>query len=157
MHEKHAALIKNFYDSFARGDAEGMVACYHTNIIFSDPAFGRLEGAKACNMWRMLLSGNKVDVTYALVSADEHKGSATWQAIYFFGPDKRKVVNRISASFVFWNGLIIEHADSFDLWKWARQAMGLKGWLLGKTRFFQHKLRRTVLERLRAFEAKQTG
>jgi hypothetical protein len=28
-------------------------------------------------------------------------------------------------------GLIIEHRDHFELWRWSRQALGLKGLLLG--------------------------
>ena len=47
-------LIRNFYESFANNDADGMIACYADDIEFSDPAFGKLKGADAKNMWRML-------------------------------------------------------------------------------------------------------
>ena len=63
-----------------------------------------------------------------------------WKAVYHFGPAKRKVVNRILANFEFKDGKIIRHQDRFDLWKWAQQAMGWKGYILGWSGFFQKKL-----------------
>ena len=47
-------LITKFYESFTNLDAEGMASCYHPEIVFEDPAFGKLEGSRAANMWRML-------------------------------------------------------------------------------------------------------
>jgi hypothetical protein len=41
------------------------------------------------------------------------------------------VHNRIAAAFVFDRGRISRHDDVFDLYAWARQALGLKGALLG--------------------------
>jgi hypothetical protein len=38
------------------------------------------------------------------------------------------------------DGKIIKHTDSFDLRKWAAQAMGLQGGLLGGTGLFRKKL-----------------
>ena len=35
-------LITTFYDSFARLDTATMASCYHEDIIFEDPAFGKL-------------------------------------------------------------------------------------------------------------------
>ena len=34
------STIEKFYTAFTNNDAEAMVACYHDNIIFEDPAFG---------------------------------------------------------------------------------------------------------------------
>lgn len=39
----HTQLIQKFYTAFQTLDAHGMSACYHPNIVFTDPAFGRLE------------------------------------------------------------------------------------------------------------------
>jgi hypothetical protein len=51
------------------------------------------------------------------------------------------VVNRIDARFAFRDGLIVEHRDSFDLWRWMRQAMGVLGTLLGWSPLVQRMLR----------------
>ena len=40
----------------------------------------------------------------------------------------------------FQNGKILQHTDHFDLSKWARQALGFKGLLLGKTKFLKLKI-----------------
>lgn len=120
-----------------------MVSCYHDNIQFQDPAFGVLKGEDAKKMWRMLMkrSNGNIKITFDRVQANEKTGSAHWVAEYLFTQTGRKVVNIISAQFEFQDGKIIKHTDTFDLWKWSKQALGWKGALLGWTGFFQKKIR----------------
>jgi ketosteroid isomerase-like protein len=135
------SLIEYFYTCFTRGDGAGMASCYHDQVVFEDPAFGVLQGERARQMWLMLTTRNKdIDISFSNVLADYQKGSANWKAVYRFGRKGRKVVNQILASFEFKDGKIVRHKDMFDLWKWARQAMGWKGYLLGWSGFFQKKL-----------------
>ena len=63
------------------------------------------------------------------------------------------VVNDIQARFVLRDGKICEHHDSFDLWKWSRQALGFKGLLLGWTPLVSNAVRAQALKGLRAFQA----
>jgi ketosteroid isomerase-like protein len=141
----NAALIRRFYDSFAALDAEGMKACYHPQIVFSDPAFGELHGAQAGAMWTMLTGRAKdLEVTASEIQADDQRGSAHWDARYTFGQTGRKVLNRIDAAFEFRDGLIIRHTDTFDFYAWARQALGPAGLLLGWTPILQNKVRDTA-------------
>ena len=53
------AIINKFYESFQKLDSNGMVDCYHQDIVFEDPAFGILKGERAKNMWRMLCENQK--------------------------------------------------------------------------------------------------
>lgn len=149
------ALIETFYSSFAKADAEAMIACYHDNIVFEDPAFGRLEGEDAKNMWRMLIKSSKgnIQISHSGVKADEHTGEVNWVAEYVFSKTGRTVVNRISARFVFQDGKIIQHTDHFPFYTWAKQALGLPGFLLGWTSFLQRKVRQTALSGLKQFSA----
>lgn len=134
----NAALIHRFYDSFAALDAAGMQACYHPDIVFSDPAFGELRGAQAGAMWAMLCGRAKdLEVSASDVQANDLRGRAHWDARYTFGQTGRKVLNRIDAEFEFSDGLIIRHRDTFDFYAWARQALGPAGLLLGWTPFIQ--------------------
>ncbi len=145
--------IEKFYTSFVNLDAEGMVSCYHPDVEFQDPAFGQLKGESAKNMWRMLISsqkGKEFLVSYSNVSDN----SANWEAHYTFSKTNRKVHNQISATFEFKDGLIIKHHDDFNLHKWAKQAMGFSGLLLGKTGFFKKKLQTTTNSLLKKFENK---
>ncbi len=146
-------LIQNFYESFARSDAEGMINCYDQNIVFNDPAFGKLTGDDAKNMWRMLIGRNKgsIKITFDNVIANETSGSANWTAEYVFSQTGRKVINKIAASFEFENGKIIRHTDQFDLWKWSRQAMGWKGFLLGWTTFMKSKIQKQTNYLLKSY------
>jgi len=154
MSDAHSALITRFYEAFQRLDAEAMVACYSDDIVFSDPAFGTLRGKDAGDMWRMLSTRAKdFSLTFDSVRTDERNGSAHWVATYLFSQTGRTVVNDIQARFVFRDGKICEHHDSFDLWRWSRQALGATGLLLGWTPMVQGKVRQQALKGLRAFQA----
>ncbi len=151
----NAALIHRFYDAFAKLDAETMASCYGDNIVFSDPAFTQLQGRAASDMWRMLCSRAKdFSLTYEGVEADDHQGKAHWVATYTFSATGRKVVNRIDARFEFDNGKIVRHTDSFDLWRWASQALGIKGTLLGWTPLVQNKIRQQAMQGLAKFQSR---
>ncbi len=149
------ALIKHFYEAFARHDVEAMVACYHENVEFSDPAFSSLKGEDARNMWRMMISRGKntLKLSFENVEADEQKGSADWIAEYEFSQTGRNVLNKIHAEFQFLDGKIIRHIDDFDFWKWSSQAIGLPGSLLGWSSFLKNKVRQKAATGLAEFIA----
>jgi len=151
------SILCKFYEAFQNLDAETMVACYHDDIVFKDPAFGRLEGERAGNMWRMLCKsqqGKDFKLTFSNVEANEHSGSVLWESFYTFSKTGRKVHNVIQARFEFKEGKIIEHLDEFDLYDWSKQAFGFKGRVLGKTLFFKNKLKHNVNRLLTNFEHK---
>ena len=85
---------------------------------------------------------------------DRHGGRAHWDARYTFSGTGRKVLNRIDARFEFRDGLIVRHVDNFDFWRWARQALGVPGWLLGGSSFLRHKVQARAAASLAAFVAK---
>lgn len=154
----HARLIHNFYTAFQNRDAAGMAACYHAEVIFSDPVFPHLEGARAIAMWRMFCaraekSGLRIE--FSDVQADDQSGRAHWDAHYTFSQTGRAVLNRIDATFTFRDGKIIRHTDAFDSWKWAGMALGLRGQLLGWTPFVQAAIRKSAARGLEAFIQKQ--
>ncbi len=150
-------LIDKFYIAFTQLDAETMASGYHPDIVFHDPAFGVLKGEKVGNMWRMLCASQKdknMTVTYDNVVVDGQRGSANWEAHYVFSKTGRKVHNKIEAQFEFKDGLIYKHTDSFDLHRWAGQALGFSGKVLGWSGFFQKKLQTQTNHLLDKFEAK---
>lgn len=154
MSDAHDALINRFYQAFQRLDAEAMAACYTDDVVFSDPAFGELRGRDAGDMWRMLTTRAKdFSLTFDSVRSDERSGSADWIATYLFSATGNTVVNDIQARFVFRDGKISEHHDSFDLWRWSRQALGTKGLLLGWTPIVKNAVRTQALRGLKAFQA----
>jgi len=53
---EHKQLIEKFYTAFTNGNADEMNACYHEDVVFEDPVFGRLEDGKPAKMWEMLMS-----------------------------------------------------------------------------------------------------
>ncbi len=152
--------IENFYTAFTNLDAETMAACYHNDIQFEDPAFGPLKGDKAKNMWRMLCNsqkekGNDFIVKVSGIEYKDEKGKAHWEAWYTFSKTGRKVHNIIDAEFKFKDGKIIEHIDTFNLYRWSKQALGFKGYLLGWTSFFRKKLNARTNALLSGFERRE--
>ncbi len=146
-------LIHRFYQSFRQRDAEGMVACYHPEVVFSDPVFPELHGPSAGNMWRMLCQrGKDLEIAYRDVQADDQQGRAHWDADYTFSGTGRKVHNQIDATFRFQDGLIREHRDQFDLYRWMGMALGLKGRILGWLPPVQNAVRKQAAGALRKFK-----
>ena len=150
--------IESFYRAFGQLDAEAMVSCYHADVIFEDPVFGVLTGEKACNMWRMLCHaqrGKDFRIVVSDLSVDGKSGRAHWEVFYPFAKKGRRVHNVVEAHFEFEAGRIIRHTDQFALYRWARQALGVRGILMGWTGFFRKKLRNQVLGSLQQYEEKQ--
>jgi ketosteroid isomerase-like protein len=135
-------LIQTFYTAFNNGDIETMAKCYHKNIVFEDPAFGKIHAEEVNSMWKMLIERSKGDLKIDVndIVVVNNSGQANWIATYNFSQTKRKVVNKIHATFEFEDDLILIHKDSFDLWEWSKQALGLKGYLLGWTGFMRNKI-----------------
>ncbi|MGQ0604112.1 MAG: nuclear transport factor 2 family protein, partial [Anaerolineales bacterium] len=149
-------LIENLYSSFQRRDHAGMAVCYHPAATFEDGAFS-LKGKEVPAMWHMLCEGGKdLEVTFSGIEAYATTGRAHWEARYTFSTTGRKVHNIIDAWFRFKDGLIIEHRDSFDFWRWSRMALGPSGVLLGWTSLMQNRVQRTARGRLEKFIQQHT-
>ncbi|MFC4160101.1 nuclear transport factor 2 family protein [Chitinimonas lacunae] len=150
-----AELAQRFYSAFAARDWQAMLACYHPEVVFDDPAFGRLEGKRAGAMWRMLVEGaSQLEVRHRLVSAADGRALVHWEARYPFSGSGRPVHNRIVAQLEYRDGLIVRHHDDFDLWAWSRMALGLPGVLLGWTPWMRQRIRAMALQKLERFIAK---
>jgi hypothetical protein len=131
-----------------------MGACYAPDAGFSDPVFQDLRGDEVRAMWRMLCErGKDLQISHSAVEADDASGTARWEADYTFSETGRKVHNEIAASFKFADGLIADHVDRFDLWRWSRQALGPTGLLLGWSPVVRNKVRAQARANLEAFMA----
>jgi len=154
--EENRQTIARLYSAMDAHDGDSMAACYAPDARFEDPVFGPLSGEQAGDMWRMLTSRSKdLRVELAEHHSDGDRGTARWIARYTFGPTGRKVTNDIRASFRFGEGLIAEHTDQFSFYRWARQALGPMGLLLGWAPPLRLALRRRALEDLATFSRKQ--
>jgi hypothetical protein len=129
-----------------------MQECYSKEAVFSDSVFVNLNSTEVKAMWHMLAkSASDLELKFDKVNGSELQGSANWTAVYTFSLTGRKVVNEIHAEFEIRDGKIIKHTDSFSFYKWARQAFGLKGMLLGRTKYMHEKVRAVSRKRLEDF------
>ena len=151
-------LLRSFYAAFARKDGDAMAAAYAPGATFTDPVFVGLKDGEPGAMWQMLTSRSG-DLTVELVSssADESTGTARWIAHYTFVQTGRPVVNDVTSTFRFAEGLIVDQRDEFDFHKWAGQALGLSGKLLGGTPIIRNAVRGKARAGLDAFRATASG
>ncbi len=155
MHPNRAVLEK-FYACFQKRDWAGMSECYLSEVEFSDPVFTRLRGQDAKDMWEMLCKrGKDLEIEFEVQRADDAGGAVHWEARYTFSTTGRKVHNRIDAEFDLRDGKILRHRDRFDLWRWARMALGLKGTLLGWLPAVQNAIRAQAARGLAEFSARK--
>lgn len=133
--------LERFYDALARKDAATMAAMYATDASFEDPVF-RLRGPEIGRMWTSLLGrARDFSVAYTIAQAGPDRGSVEWTARYLFG-GRRPVVNVILSELRFVDGRIVEQHDRFDFARWAAQALGTAGKLLGRFDWFRRSVGR---------------
>ena len=152
-------VITRFYTAFQKLDYQAMNSCYRDDIVFNDPAFGLLRGDEAKAMWEMLCKNAKdFSLTFSNIQLlDEEYATCNWVATYTFSKTGRRVVNNIKAFMKLQNGKIIEHSDGFKLSRWAAQALGFKGVLLGWTGFMKRKIQQNARKNLIAFIEKKNA
>jgi len=138
----NADVIAKFYAAFQKLDYATMNSCYSDDIVFNDPVFGLLRGDEAKAMWEMLCKNAKdFSLTFTNIQLlDEEYATCNWIATYTFSKTGRRVVNNVKAFMRLQDGKIIEHSDGFKISKWAAQALGFKGALLGWTNFMKKKI-----------------
>jgi ketosteroid isomerase-like protein len=150
------ATIERLYAAFAKLDGDAMAACYAPDAVFDDEAFSLRGRAQIGAMWTMLCDAVKAkgrDV-WKIETRDITERSAHWEATYRFSATGRMVHNVIDASFEFdAAGLIRRQRDRFDFWRWARQALGPPGVLLGWSPWLRNKVRAQAAKNLDRFIA----
>lgn len=145
-------LIEDFYSAFQRLDWQQMANCYDSDITFSDPVFNDLKGEEARAIWQMLCEkAEDFELQFSHISADEHSGSARWEARYSFSQSGRPVHNVIFAEFQFADGKITRHSDHFSFWRWSSMALGPVGILLGWSGYLKRKVQQQAAIGLKRF------
>ncbi len=144
-----------FYQAFQKKDFKMMQGLYADNASFSDPAFPNLNAQEVRAMWEMLLTASKdLQLEYLILEENAQQVKTQWIATYTFSKTGRKVINKIVATMVIENGLIVSHTDDFNFYKWASQALGTAGVLLGWTSFLRKKVQTTARQNLANFMQK---
>ncbi len=143
-------MINRFYTAFAKSDWATMGSCYSDTAHFSDPVFPDLDARGVRAMWKMLLtSGRTLRVSFTVIEEHATGGRCRWEAFYTFSKSGRPVHNIITSTFTIKDGLIVRQVDTFDFWRWSRQALGLSGWLIGWLPLLRNKVRAMAAGNLR--------
>jgi ketosteroid isomerase-like protein len=144
-------VVTRFYDAFQQRDGRTMASLYHLEANFEDPAF-KLKGKAIGAMWRMLCErAQEFSLRYEILAADGERARVRWIANYLFSKTGRKVENHIEADITVRDGLIVEHRDRFNFWRWAAQALGPAGMFLGWSQVLKAKVRAEAAKGLNAY------
>ncbi len=129
-----------------------MANFYAENATFRDEVFD-LKGRKDIGaMWMMLTSrAQDFSLNFSNIQTKGDEVTADWEATYRFRKTGRMVHNRIKASFIMKDGLILKHTDRFNFHRWSQMALGLPGTLLGWTPFLKNKVRQEAEKNLQLF------
>ena len=145
-------VAEQFYEAFMVQDHYTMGLLYAENATFSDPVFPLLNARGARMMWAMLLTrAEDLGIQVNILEDSPARARVEWTAHYTFGATGRRVVNRIQTEMAISNGRIVRQIDRFSLWRWARQALGVQGLLLGWTPMVQNRIRTQAARSLAEF------
>lgn len=151
-------VAERFYEAFMVRDHYTMGLLYAEHATFSDPVFPLLNARGARLMWQMLLSrAEDLGVEVKVLEDTATRARVDWVAHYTFTATGRPVVNRIHTEMAISAGKIVRQVDTFSLWRWTRQALDIKGLLLGWTPIVRNKVRAQAAQSLREFARKTTA
>lgn len=152
------STVRDFYQALARADAEGIRQVYTDDVVYSDPVFGELRGSRVMLMWEMFCArDDKIQVEFGDITVQPGDlVTARWVARYAFGDKNRPIENPIHSTFRFRDGLICEHRDTFHVRKWAAQALGPVGRVLGNTPPVRKALHRKSTALLDSYDSRRT-
>ena len=145
-------LVHTFYQAFQERDFKTMQACYSDSATFSDPVFRELNADQLRAMWEMFLVKNdSLTISFRNIETVGEMVTAQWTAHYTLSSTGRPVTNNIRSIFRIKNNKIVRHTDRFQLYGWTRQALGIKGILLGWTPFVKKRIRRKAMAALLSY------
>lgn len=151
--DNNILTIQKFYTAFQQKDYVTMNSCYVNDIPFSDPVFGLLTGTETKAMWQMLCTRAKdFSLQFGNIKTDDGEYyTCEWTASYLFSKTNRRVINKCKAYMRLKDGLITEHSDAFNYYRWCRQALGLPGLIFGWTAFMHKKVSANAQKELQKF------
>jgi hypothetical protein len=145
-------VAEQFFEAFLVRDHYTMGLLYAENATFSDPVFPLLNARGARMMWAMLLTrAEDLGIEVNVLEDSPTRARVEWTARYTFGATGRRVINRIQTEMAISNGRIVRQVDQFSLWRWARQALGAQGLILGWTPMVQNRIRKQAARSLGEF------
>lgn len=160
----HSRRIVDFYAAFKRLDPAAMQAAYAPGARFSNPLF-QLQGSEEIGaLWALVctaihrkrLDQWRLDVSE--VEATAQRGRARCQPHWRIRASGRVVQGVSDAEFSFdKQGRILSHVERFSFWHWSRQALGLRGALLGWTPLWRDQVGAWARQSLHAYLPSHRG
>lgn len=152
MNKDSEELAHRFYSAFQKKDFETMNKCYDEKAQFTDPAFGDLNAKQTKAMWHMLCTrAFDLEINYRILQSKPDFVKVEWIAEYTYTTYQTQVRNVVTSNIKLENGLIVDQKDSFNFWKWSRQALGFTGLYLGWTPMLKSTVRKSVHKTLDKF------
>ena len=150
MNNSLISIVNLFFASLKSRNIEKMMEIYHSKIIYSDPLYGLLKQEDVIKRWQLLLEENVIEDIQIMdiKEYDDEYAMAHWNCTFYYTITQKKVTLSIKSFFKIENNLIIEQSDAYRLSKFISKAYGIKGLLLGWTKFMQHRVKKTALKKI---------
>ncbi|KAH8923203.1 hypothetical protein BT69DRAFT_1262631 [Atractiella rhizophila] len=157
--DEQQKTIEKYQSSHASLDWEGMSSCLSPTYTFSDPAFPDLDERMSKGMWCMFLENRETNKMVVKCGPATKTGENTWEYDYSvdYVLNSRPILNHMHATLTLSpsTNLITKQVDHFDFYAWARQALGVSGYLLGWTEMVKGQVRTRAKGRLEGFLKKK--
>ena len=148
---QNEATIHRFFTAYQNKEYTTMQNCYSEDAVYNNPIYGLNDTEHVKAMWEMICKTNKEESLHFenIELLDHEYATCDWSLVYYY--TNRRINNKIKSYLRLENGLIIEHTDAFDLYKWTRMAFGLTGSLIGWSNFFQKRIQKSTRKKLSEF------
>ena len=148
---QNEATIHRFFTAYQNKEYTTMQNCYSKDAVYNSPIYGLINAEHVKAMWEMICKTNEEESLHfeKIELLDHEYTTCDWSLAYYY--TNRRINNKIKSYLRLENGLIIEHTDAFDLYKWSRMAFGLTGLLIGWSKFFQKKIQKSTRNKLSEF------
>jgi len=138
-------VITGLYNAYKERNPELMASFYTEDASFKDEIFGEVTGQEIPKVWEVVHSTTSNFYLYFhIVNVNKNLATVNSQLSYTFKHTGRKIDISITSIFRFENGKIRHQVDEYSLWKWASQAFGVSGFLLGWNPKFKNKIRQSA-------------
>jgi len=126
-----AVLLLKFFKAVQTQDVKAIGECYHNDIEYYEPAYGKMTGPRALGYWSFFFSQVKeMQCEYDGLKINGDKGTLHIEEWYTWSATGHAVHNLVDCEFDFKDGKIFRHIDNYNLNAWAFQSLGAKylGW-----------------------------
>lgn len=151
----HIEVIQSYFKHLQARNAASLWQCYASNIVYSDPVYGWMEGDKVKARWEYFCAhADALQLTWGAVTVlDDEYFTCEWTAQYTQRETGRTIKFPCKSFFRLKDYKIIEQSDAYRLSSLIAQTDGWKGFWFGWTGYMKRFVQKRALQALASFSS----